>query len=149
MTVRRAIIVLLALAIFGGLALAGPPRPGAELRKVSTEKLGAELRRLRSSGHKGFEPWNGRKQLLLDELSLRLERSTPARVMRIMGPPDEIAHPGDDTWAICESSGDHPRLPTGPRAALLVYYWRGGHDFLYFLSDGKAIRGHAWWMAYE
>ncbi len=36
-----------------------------------------------------------------------------------------------------------------PFDRLLVFYWRGGHDFLYFQVRGTRIVGHAWWNAGE
>jgi hypothetical protein len=31
----------------------------------------------------------------------------------------------------------------------LVYQWRGGHDFLFFVNEGGLIVDHGWWFAYE
>lgn len=31
----------------------------------------------------------------------------------------------------------------------LVYHWRGGHDFLFFISEAGSIVDHGWWFAYE
>lgn len=32
----------------------------------------------------------------------------------------------------------------------LIYFWRGWHDFLFFISDEDgAIVDHGWWFAYE
>ena len=31
----------------------------------------------------------------------------------------------------------------------LVYHWRGGHDFLFFISEDGLIVDHGWWFAYE
>jgi hypothetical protein len=31
----------------------------------------------------------------------------------------------------------------------LVYQWRGGHDFLFFINEGGLIVDHGWWFAYE
>lgn len=38
---------------------------------------------------------------------------------------------------------------TVPFDRVLVYAWRGGHDFLFFRAAGDAIVGHAWWSALE
>lgn len=31
----------------------------------------------------------------------------------------------------------------------LIYFWRGGHDFLFFISEDGRIVDHGWWFAYE
>jgi hypothetical protein len=31
----------------------------------------------------------------------------------------------------------------------LVYAWRGGHDFMFFVNEGGLIVDHGWWFAYE
>jgi hypothetical protein len=31
----------------------------------------------------------------------------------------------------------------------LIYHWRGGHDFLFFINEGGVIADHGWWFAYE
>ena len=31
----------------------------------------------------------------------------------------------------------------------LIYHWRGGHDFMFFISEGGVIVDHGWWFAYE
>ena len=36
-----------------------------------------------------------------------------------------------------------------PGRIYLIYHWRGGHDFLFFISEGGRIVDHGWWFAYE
>jgi hypothetical protein len=31
----------------------------------------------------------------------------------------------------------------------LIYFWRGGHDLLFFISEDGRIVDHGWWFAYE
>ncbi len=31
----------------------------------------------------------------------------------------------------------------------LIYFWRGWHDFLFFISEDGVIADHGWWFAYE
>jgi hypothetical protein len=40
-------------------------------------------------------------------------------------------------------------LRAKPDREYLVYYWRGGHDFLFFINSGGLIVDHGWWFAYE
>lgn len=37
---------------------------------------------------------------------------------------------------------------TGKRE-YLIYFWRGWHDFLFFISEDGIIVDHGWWFAYE
>ena len=31
----------------------------------------------------------------------------------------------------------------------LIYFWRGWHDFIFFISEDGRIVDHGWWFAYE
>ena len=31
----------------------------------------------------------------------------------------------------------------------LIYFWRGWHDFIFFISEDGLIVDHGWWFAYE
>jgi hypothetical protein len=31
----------------------------------------------------------------------------------------------------------------------LIYHWRGGHDFMFFINENGMIVDHGWWFAYE
>jgi hypothetical protein len=31
----------------------------------------------------------------------------------------------------------------------LIYFWRGWHDFLFFISEDGLIVDYGWWFAYE
>jgi hypothetical protein len=31
----------------------------------------------------------------------------------------------------------------------LIYFWRGWHDFIFFISEKGVIVDHGWWFAYE
>jgi hypothetical protein len=34
-------------------------------------------------------------------------------------------------------------------AEYLIYFWRGWHDFLFFISVDGVVVDHGWWFAYE
>jgi hypothetical protein len=42
-----------------------------------------------------------------------------------------------------------PKLEPRRDRKYLIYFWRGWHDFLFFISEGDAIVDHGWWFAYE
>lgn len=45
-------------------------------------------------------------------------------------------------------AGKRPPPVKGKRE-YLVYHWRGGHDFMFFISEEGIIVDHGWWFAYE
>lgn len=115
---------------------------------LALQDLGAEFRELRSvRGHFGgggwveaVDAWGGRKHQLMQELGEALADAPEIRIQEIMGPPDCVSRPGDLSWTlVAPPAGTH----------LLVYEWRGMHDFLYFARDGSAALGSGWWMAGE
>ena len=110
------------------------------------QALAAEWRELRQiKGHfsggsewvEAIDSWRGRKHVVLAELGELLGHpGTPeSRVLSLLGEPDR------------RTAGALVRTPDG--TSLLVYQWRGLHDFLYFvLRDGRVVRSD-WWMAGE
>lgn len=112
--------------------------------------LGAEYRALREvKGHfQGGEwrdevdHWKGRKHAVMAELGeeLGIPGTQESQILEVMGPPDERAEPESSAWRLVEpGDGTH----------LLIYRWRGMHDFLYFVCDGPSVRRSGWWMALE
>lgn len=120
------------------------------LASASLEGLGAEFRALRQvQGYFGggewcddVDRWGGRKHVVMTELgeALGVPGTSAERVVSVMGPPDERAAPGDLLWELA-----------GPAdgTALLVYHWRGRHDFLYFACEEGRVLASGWWMAGE
>lgn len=115
------------------------------LSAADVDALGAEFRQLREiPGHFGggewcddVDAWNGRKHRVMTDLGEALAQASEQRIRAVMGPPD----PAEGAWALV-------RPPEGA-THLLVYRWRGMHDFLYFVRAGDEARGSGWWMAYE
>ena len=115
--------------------------------------LGREFRSLRAQpGHFSGGAWNdavdrfgGRKQQVMLALAQLFGDGTHAvaEIEAVMGPPDEVLKPGDTMYAQAYSGGD-ARVHE-----LIVYQWRGGHDFLYFASDGRLALASGWWAALE
>lgn len=67
---------------------------------------------------------------------------TRAEVIRLMGPPDEVAASGSVTLHRMKAAR---RPPQG--SELLVYHVRGGHDVLYFDCEGEKVLGARFWHA--
>ncbi len=70
-------------------------------------------------------------------------RHTRTEVIALLGSPDEILTPTDVMFSQAYGDGD-PRV-----RELLVYDWRGRHDFLFFASDGALVLASGWWAALE
>jgi hypothetical protein len=147
---RALAVALVVVSAVAGVACgAARPRTGDELAA-----LGAEYQRLRTErGHWSDPPaaWNpttdapgGRKRAVMVELGERLAPGTRQRVLAVMGAPDAVARPGDPLWQLAASSEPPPTAPE-----ILVYTWRGHHDFLYVEVDGDRATRAAWWLAYE
>jgi hypothetical protein len=62
---------------------------------------------------------------LLCVLGERLEEQSPLTLQQVMGHPDRV------------------------RGDLLIYYWRGEHDYLYFRPTAQQRVRSAWYFAYE
>ena len=120
---------------------------------ASLEDLAAEFRALRTQrGHfsggewnDAVDRWGGRKHQVMVELAEALGDGTRARadVVRLMGEPDEVLR--KDRRAFTDAyNGNDARV-----RELLVYEWRGRHDFLFFTSDDARVLGAEWWFAGE
>lgn len=120
---------------------------------ASTADLGAEFRVLRQqAGHFSGGTWNddvdrwgGRKHQVMIALAEALGDGKHSRseIVAVMGEPDHVLTPRDMMFRQAYGGRD-PRV-----RELIVYEWRGMHDFLFFTSDGKTVLGADWWMALE
>jgi len=41
------------------------------------------------------------------------------------------------------------KVPEKNNREYLIYFWRGWHDFIFFISEDGMIVDHGWWFAYE
>lgn len=116
--------------------------PSARPSTPALEALAAEYRALRAVPRSAAV--DERKRELLDELGKRLGdgKHSRADVLRLMGPPDTGEKGSGVIFGLLRGE---PRPPQGNE--LLIYYWRGGHDFLYFDCDGPTVFGASWWAA--
>jgi hypothetical protein len=155
--------VTLRLPLLGGCAgpTLTPTVPAAEqgtAPSMAPQELAAEFRRLRAvQGHfqggrwnADVDAWAGRKHQIMIELGSCLGWAGCRRgqVTDLLGPPDLLVGPGHLVFdrVIREAEFEKPR---GKPYKLLIYYWRGAHDLLYFASSGGAILGSGWWHAYD
>jgi len=149
------------------LTLAGcsgrPSAPGGPVETVdddpalaSIADAAAEFRSLRAiKGHFEGGAWNddadkwmGPKHQLMIQLGSRLGAGehSKAQIIQLLAPPDLTASEGDDLFDLVSSLPEFENPAIGPYD-LLIYYWRGAHDFLYFTSRGQTIINSGWWYA--
>lgn len=142
---RRTFLALALGAVFGGVARADG---------ISDEEaLAREYRTLRLlRGHFSGGEWNdavdrfgGRKHQVMAALGEKLGdgKHSRKRVIALMGAPDEIFLRGRPMFRQFYDGRDR-RV-----RELLVYHWRGRHDFLFFASDGRRVLASDWWAALE
>lgn len=97
----------------------------------------------------------GRFHKVLYSLGERLGRPpyTKRTIVGCLGEPDavkngrQMGHFLDIYHRELEKAGR--KVLEKPGRVYLIYYWRGGHDFLFFISEGGRIVDHGWWFAYE
>ena len=134
------------------------PATPVDLGEAPIEEIAAELARLRTTkGHFEGGTWNddvdrwmGRKHQLLIQLGTRLGTGeySRAEIVRLLDSPDQIAREGDELFGLVSSLPGFERPAAGPYD-LLIYYWRGQHDFLYLTSQAETIVNSGWWYAGE
>ena len=142
---RCAALALLWLAIAGpGAALAAdaactPARLGELARQFRADRVEA-LDRDSPRWHQ-LHDWSGPMHARMTEIA---ECATQRALRRdaleaLLGAPDAVAAPG----------ARHATVPVPAGEEHLVYWWRGGHDYLYFVVRDGAVAASAWWFAGE
>ncbi|MFB2967631.1 hypothetical protein ACE1CD_01535 [Aerosakkonema sp. BLCC-F183] len=151
---QNQLILVFALCMLGNSWIAAAN--SSDTNTCNLEELSVEYRNLRTiPGHFGggswsddADRWNGRKQQVMNLLGdcLGTGRYSKSEIIQWMGNPDRIAVKGDYYFAAIEH--DRRNKPSGDYQ-YLIYFWRGGHDFLYFTFRGETIIDSGWWMAGE
>lgn len=155
-TLTVALLLLAGCASATATPTSSPAPQGCDL-PAETRALAAEFVRLRTvQGHfqggpwiADVDDWMGRKHQVMLELGARLVEAgcAPGQVADLLGPPDLVAGPGDEAY---DQVGRQPGFEEPPNSyELLIYYWRGARDFLYFISADGTMAGSGWWHAYE
>jgi len=120
--------------------------------------VAAEFRALRTvKGHfeggawnAAVDRWMGCKHRVMIQLQSRLSAGQyeTAQIVEWLGPPDRT-DPAD--YADYDFIMRYPELgpPADGSYELLIYFWRGSHDFLYFVSHRNIIIDSGWWYAGE
>ena len=161
---RKLLMLIVFLPLVGcavGDSAPGNPTETVEYDDLATppiKDVAAEFRNLRKTkGHfeggtwnDDVDKWMGRKHQLMIQLGSHLGAGeySEAEVIQLLGPPDLIAHEGDESFDLINSLPDFKKPATGPYK-FLIYYWRGTHDFLYLTSQDETIINSGWWYAGE
>lgn len=164
MMIPRLSAILMLCLLAGCAGRAGTPANPLEtlqagnLALTPIQDIAAEFRSLRTvQGHFDGGPWNdevdkwmGRKHQLMIELGARLGTGEYSRAQLIawLGPPDATIHQGDDLFAQVTGLTNFEQPAPGPYE-LLLYHWRGTHDFLYFIAQQETVVNAGWWYAGE
>ena len=115
--------------------------------------LGRDYREMREVSLRGDPEWDARMAKAMDQLRqcLDAEHAGKKRVLELLGKPDRVAKPNSMLYRMAVSSLKASETPPDLERSreALIYQWRGLHDFLFFLSDGKRILVSAWWAALD
>jgi hypothetical protein len=90
--------------------------------------------------NKGLDAWDGRMHFVMEELGERLGTPghTRSDIVRIMGKPDTVQ-------GILSQEKKNPPI----KETRLVYFWRGWHDYLFFVCQKDTIIKADWYFSGE
>lgn len=121
--------------------------PGMTTPAGSTAELAKRFQKYRiavqdpsSPLRPSFRDWRGPMHAVMSTLAERLGPGHSSKeVVALMGAPDQILRAG---------SNPHGH-DVAPNEVHLLYWWRGGHDYLYFIARKGIIVSTHWWHAGE
>jgi hypothetical protein len=141
----------------------GSPAGANDSSARSVSDLAREYRELRAKRRqlppgvrlKELDDSGGRLEQTLSALGEALGRPphTSKEIVKSLGAPDAIRNDREMTrfLGIYERERRKSASELKPRhdRKYFIYFWRGWHDFLFFISEGGVIVDHGWWFAYE
>lgn len=104
---------------------------------------------------KDLRDHGGKLHRVLESLGTALGHlpSTRKIIVGCLGEPDAIRNDIQMARYLGIYEREQKKTKGEPRAKrdreYLVYEWRGGHDFMFFISEDGLIVDHGWWFAYE
>jgi hypothetical protein len=141
------LLLLTTLVCLPSIASAPPPE-GKTMPEESAADLAKRYKQCRKDIRTGnadvqaqLRNWKGPMHEIMAILGERLTagRRTSSEVISLMGPPDEtIAGPSVHDGHEIQEGETH-----------LVYWWRGGHDHLYFVVREGVVESADWYYADE
>lgn len=97
----------------------------------------------------------GKLHRVLSSLGVALGRPpyTKRNILGCLGEPDAIKTGGQMSNYLViynrELRKAGRKIEKKANREYLIYFWRGWHDFIFFISEGGRIVDHGWWFAYE
>ena len=120
----------------------------AKTNRTSTDSLAREFKAFREQlkkqktgeFNKDLDAWDGRLRVVMEELGKRLGTPGHTRddIVSIMGKPDTVM-----------VMRDQERKTPPIKETCLVYFWRGWHDYLFFVCQKDTIKEAGWYFAGE
>lgn len=144
------------LGVAFGWALAGAAEQPPEA--LTLPELASEFRQWRAiKGHfeggswrQDVDGWTGRKHRIMEALRQAIDARNLMRSQLVehMGTADNILRSEDPLYSEIVRNGQ-PCGHKNSSVEILLYAWRGSHDWLYFVTLGEAICHSGWWHAGE
>jgi hypothetical protein len=104
---------------------------------------------------KDLDAYGGKLHEVLSALGVELGRPpyTKEIIVGCLGEPDSIKS-GKEMGGLLEIYKREQRkagrkVEEKSNREYLIYFWRGWHDLLFFISEDGLIVDHGWWFAYE
>lgn len=96
---------------------------------------------------KDLDDYRGELHKVLFELGNRLGHApcTRENIVKLLGEPDALRNEKQMHGFL----NSKRTVKSDDKREYLIYFWRGWHDFVFFISEGGNIVGHDWWFAYE
>jgi hypothetical protein len=104
---------------------------------------------------KDLRTHGGKLHRVLQSLGTELGHPPHTRkiIVGCLGAPDAIRNDIQMARYLGIYERERRRTKREPRAKrdreYLIYEWRGGHDFMFFINEDGLIVDHGWWFAYE
>lgn len=152
------LIVMFAGSAFSQSETLEAPCPDQKVTALISEYKELRLRRRRlAPGNldRELSAHNGRLQTVLSSLGVELGHApvTTRIISQCMGEPDAIRNHrqmGSLVEIYNRELRKAGRKVVNPgKREYLIYFWRGWHDFVFFISEDGVIVDHGWWFAYE
>jgi hypothetical protein len=163
---KRFIISLAAALLFAGVDSIAQAKDSAEECRGVDEKTAALISQYRDLRDKrrrlppgtfdrDLSAAGGKLSKVLSSLGVELGRApyTKQNIVSCLGEPDavknqkQMGHLLDLYDRDLRKAGRKVGQKSGRE--YLVYFWRGWHDFLFFVSEDGRVVDHGWWFAYD